>query len=359
MNKLPLCAAIIEIKLISLDFDTKSTDELIIYVNALCININNKKIIVCNYIPGIISARFFSHKELSELYDDSEIDWSNAHNLIINSMSKQWDFTKFNMINEEQITNLINFPKINKIMETFSLDYQYEFFGSSNDEITPIAGKKMNLIHDKLTKQLWHLIEPIESCCGSIIYRIYKDENNRTRYKISGYTSSNYDGYTRVVPLEYLLNNDIFIDVEYSEHQFTIDEIFDSPIIRNTIYPKLKNDYGKLKKNDIIVVIDGNHIFNCNIRDNTINEYLTYQKGIIRFVLIRDSDILNIDIDIIELSYKFLNKIYMNVSSIPEHFSELEFNTDIGDLLLENEIYNQDMAKYLYNPSHPISNIII
>ena len=213
MKKLLNSSGIIQITCININLETQTTDTSSIYCGCTCVNINNKKIIACNYIPGIISACFYSHRELTELFNNSDIDWTTAHNISIDSISKQWDYTQFVMMNEEQ-TTFINFPQINTIMDSFSVNNNYNFFGISNNKINFVVSTKINLIHDKIqTKQLWHLVESIESYCGTIIYRTYRDENNKLKFKVLGYTSSNYDVNTRIVPLEYLLNKDIYHNI--------------------------------------------------------------------------------------------------------------------------------------------------
>ena len=359
MNKLLKFSGIIRITKKSINFELHSYDTETIFIGGFCTTINNNKIIACNYIPGIINAHFYSYRELNELStDDDSIDWDTSHKLVIHSMSKMWDYIQFIFSNVEELSStFINFPKINKIEDIFSEETTYKSYGNSNQDINIFNFTKINMIHDLLPKQSWILSDLIESYCGSIIYRI----DDESKLKILGFTSSNYNGYTRIVPLKYLLNNDIFINLSLIDHQFTDDEIMnmDNPIINKTGYPKLLEDYDELKKDDIIIQINDKHIFDCHIHHNTINEYLTYQKKIIRFCIIRSLVILDIAIHIDNLVKRFPNKIYFDILQVSEHFTELEFNTDIGDLLLENEIYNKDMAKYLENLNHLILEIIL
>lgn len=368
MNKLLKSSGVILITKQNINFELQLCDTECIGVGGICTTINNNKIIACNYIPGIIEARFYSYRELHELStDDNSIDWDTGHKLVIYSMSKMWDYIQFTFSNVEELSsNFINFPKINKIeenftFETFSEETRYKIFSKSsenvsiNEDINIVGFTKINMIHHLCAKQTWILAELKRTFCGSIIYRI-DDEN---KLNILGFTSSNYDGYTKIVPLKYLLNNDIFINLSIVDHQFTDEQILDmdNPIINKTIYPKLLEDCDELKKEDIIIQINDEHIFDCHIHKHTINEYLTYQKKIIRFCIIRNMMILDIAIHIDNLARIFPNQIYYDILPVSEHFTELKFNTDIGDLLLINDIPNKDMAKYVENPNHLILDI--
>jgi hypothetical protein len=348
MDNIDKITGILKISIINLDFELKQYNIKDIYVGGLCIN----NCIVTNYIPGIDSASFYTNNQLNNNIND----WDNAYKLKIESYSKMWDYVKFTIISEIN-NNFINFYEINKIISNkLILKKIFKIYGHIHQYINIIKFENINMIHDNLPKQQYILAEKMESYSGSIIYTIINK-----RLCILGFTSSNYYNMTRIVPLNNIFYNDILIDLKLEKIVFNSklytqyksnDKLFLEPFLYN---------------NDIIlninnIKIQNNYIFNKELNIiQSINEYITYQKNDILFTILRRDEYrynkIKIIVNINKMFVGFINNIYIDIKHLD--FNNLLFNSDLCDMLLENNIYHEDVINYLENPNYKILSILI
>lgn len=370
-NKLKKISGIIRLKIIKPDFNVGIFKEDIVYMGCLCLNTKFGDCIFTNYIPGIINADFFTCKEISK-FQNNEITWEDSNKLKIHRISKQWDYVSFKMINT-YTSNFISFSKINKIMISSnpSLNTDYKIYGSINTNINIIKKEKINMIHDKLPAQVYYLCDKNNSYSGSLIYRVNENLGN-FNLEILGLTSNDYSDYGRIIPLDNLEYTDSFIKLSFENYNFSNKDIFEIPIIRKTTYPILTSNYlNLLKKNDIIIKINDLHITNMNIINykldiyQTIDEYFTYinqNNPICKLLIVRYTSKINIfevNININIFKIKQLNDIYLDIDDLYILGNNFKFSSDISDYMLENEIYNDDIVKYLYDFNYKISQIRI
>ena len=219
------------------------------------------------------------------------------------------------------------------------------------------------MINDELPCQNYYLCEKNNSYSGSIIYKI-KENMGDYKLEILGITSNDYGEYGRIIPLEYLEYNDSIIKLKYNPFIFELDDILNIPIIKKTEYPILISNYSNLlKEQDIIVQINNLQIFNMNIFNSklsiyqSIDEYLTYESQIntiCKIMIIRKKKIIEIEININIFKLTLENEIYLNIYDPYLIDNSMKFSTDLCDYILENEIYSEDILKYLYNFNYKI-----
>jgi hypothetical protein len=370
-NKLKKISGIIRLKIIKPDFNVGIFKEDIVYMGCLCLNTKFGDCIFTNYIPGIINADFFTCKEISK-FQNNEISWEDSNKLKIHTISKQWDYVSFKMINP-YTSNFISFPKINKILISSnpSLNTDYKIYGSINTNINIIKKEKINMIHDKLPAQVYYLCDKNNSYSGSLIYRVNENLGN-FNLEILGLTSNDYSDYGRIIPLDNLEYTDSFIKLSFENYNFSNKDIFEIPIVRKTTYPILTSNYlNLLKKNDIIIKINDLHITNMSIINykldiyQTIDEYFTYinqNNPICKLLVVRYTSKINIfevNININIFKIKQLNDIYLDIHDLYVLRNIFKFSSDVSDYMLENEIYNDDIVKYLNDFNYKISEIRI
>ena len=404
LNKLKKITGIIRVRILKPDFNLKLFNPEYVYMGCLCVNTSTNKntntlenFIFTNYIPGVIEANFITYKEKAIKFGKEEINWENTTKLKLKKMSKQWDYICFEFSN---VSDFISFPKINKIIDkscSFSDNInEYNIYGLSsvsktiNTNIKIIKSEKMNLIHDKLPSQIYFLCEQNDAYSGSVIYTVVENIGNY-KLEILGITSNDYCNTGRIIPLSHFNYNDTFINISLDKYIFSIEDIFNIPIINNKSYPILTSNYSNLlKKNDIIIKINNLHISNMNLYNyklnnyQTIDEYFTYISQFnpnCRFILIRNKQIIEVEININIFKIKIHNDIYLDINDLyvdkqkcrsssnlveeqkckssSNFFEEqnIKFSTDISDYILENEIYNKDIMKYIDDFSYKISEI--
>jgi len=387
LNKLKKMTGIIRIQILKPNFKLKEQfSPEYIFTGCICLNMsihNEENYIFTNYIPGVIDANFITYKENEIKFNKKDINWDDTIKLRLKKMSKQWDFLCFEISN---LSDFISFPKINKIIDKtciFSDNStnsckdeisipQYNIYGLSqesniiNTNINIIQSEKMNLIHDQLSNQIYYLCDVNDSYSGSVIYRI---NENMGSYKLEilGITSNDYYDYNRIVPLTHFSYSDTLIKISYDPYTFPMKDIFNIPIIKNTLYPIITNNYSNLlKKNDVIIKINHLHISDMNIYNHklhtyqSIDEYLTYfcqTNSKCRLKLIRNKQIIDIIIDINILKLKIHNNIYIDINDLYVKTNNIKFSTDISDYILENEIYNKDIIKYMDDFTYKITEI--
>jgi len=385
LNKLKKMTGIIRVQILKPNFESKQFVPEYIFTGCICLNMstqNEENYIFTNYIPGVIDANFITYKEKEIKFNKKDINWDDTIKVKLKRMSKQWDFLCFEISN---LSDFISFPKINKIIDkscVFSSSSnsckdeisipQYNIYGLSeksniiNTNINIIQSEKMNLIHDQLPNQIYYLCDLNDSYSGSIIYKINENMGNY-KLEILGITSNDYYDYNRIVPLTHFSYDDILIKMSYDPYTFSIKDIFNIPIIKNTLYPIITSNYSTLlKKNDIIVKINHLHISDMNIYNHklhtyqSIDEYLTYfsqTNSKCRLKLIRNKQIIDIIIDINILKLKTHNDIYIDINDLYVKNNNIKFSTDISDYILENEIYNKDIIKYMDDFTYKITEI--
>jgi hypothetical protein len=375
-NKLKKISGTIRIRISKPNFDSKLFTTEYVYAGCICANTN---CVYTHYIPGVIDANFITYKEMNTKFANKEINWEETNKLELKKMSKQWDFLCFEY---EGSSNFISFPKINKISTKASFsdllfctnnktndESEYNIFGL-NESLNQINSKikiskieKINLIHDELPAQNYYLCEKNSVYSGSIIYTIRENLGNY-KLEILGITSNDYGDYGRIIPLEYLEYSDSIIKIQYNPFKFELDDIINIPIIKKTNYPILTLNYSNLvKEQDVIVQINSLQIFDMNIYNSklniyqTIDEYLTYESqtnSTCKITIIRKKKIIELDIYIGKFKLELQNEIYLNIHEPYLTENNMKFSTDLCDYILENELYNQDVIKYLNNFNYKI-----
>ena len=388
LNKLKKMTGIIRVQILKPNFDSKQFVPEYVFTGCICLNMsihtlqNEENYIFTNYIPGVIDANFITYKEKEIKFNKKDINWDDTIKLRLKRISKQWDFLCFEFSN---LSDFISFPKINKIIDKTCVFFdnsnscrdeilisQYNIYGLSgesniiNTNINIIKSEKINLIHDQLPNQIYYLCDVNESYSGSVIYRI---NENMGSYKLEilGITSNDYYDYNRIVPLTHFSYSDTLIKMSYDPYTFPMKDIFNIPIIKNTLYPIITSNYlNLLKKNDVIVKINHLHISNMNIYNHklytyqNIDEYLIYfcqTNSKCRLKIIRNKQIIDIIIDINILKLKLHNDIYIDINDLYIKNNNMKFSTDISDYILENEIYNKDIIKYMDDFTYKINEI--
>jgi hypothetical protein len=372
LSRVKRISGIIRIRLLIPDFETNLFTDQYVYSGGLCLELIDGKSVFTNYIPGIISADFYTYKEINiqnDIIDDitlEKINWSNAHKLTINSMSKQWDYVRFGFFDLGSVKqDLISFPKINKIAGDFSPSKSYSLFGSCNHRINIQSSVKTNLIHDSFVPQIFYLGDQVESYSGSLIYTIC--ENSGSYYlEVLGITSNDYDGKSRIVPLEYFQYNDLTICCEITNYNPTLTDLMEIPIVKSTQYPQFTKNFFGIKKDDIAIIINGLNIiymevFNTKYNQRqTIDEYLTYlfqKQHTCQLTLIRKGKIIDVQIDKTTFVFNTVNPIYLNINDLYVSGNQIKFSSDICDSMLQYDIYNKEIVKYLNDPTYKIEKI--
>ncbi len=363
-------SGIIRVRILTPNFETKTFVDQYVYSGGVCLEIADQKYVSTNYIPGIISGEFYTYKEInSDTITDSileKINWSNAHKLVICSVSKQWDYVKFGFIDLNLLKqDLISFPKINKIAGDFSPSKSYSLFGSCIHRIDINSIIKTNLIHDLYVPQIFYTGSQTESFSGSLIYTVC--ENSGSYYlEVLGFTSNDYDGQSRIVPIEYLEYNDLTIGCDIIPYTPTFTDLTEIPIVKSTQYPQFTKNYSAIKKDDILIIINGLNIINMevyNLKYNfkqTITEYLTYlfqKHNICKLVIIRKGKIIELEISIDTFIINMVNPIYLDINDLYVRRNEIKFSSDICDSMLQYDIYDKNVVNYLNDPTYKIEKI--
>jgi hypothetical protein len=360
MNKLDKISGIIKIKKFDYNYYNNNFELIEIFAGGICLNINNKNLIITNYISGIFEASFLSHKEIK-----NNIDWNSAHKINIFSKSKLWDYLQFSidLLNQHNLLfHKIIFNHFNK----YSLkDNNFNIYGTVHKKIKINNKIKLNSIHNLLPKPVFYLSKLKNTYNCSLIYNI-----NNNKLNIFGFTSFNHHNNTKIVPLYNLNYSDILIDLDLEPYKFTKEYIYKIPIINNTFYPKFTTNYFNIfKKNDVIIELNNYYINNCSIYNyfldikQTIDEYLMYHyNSTVLFKIIRlhnnELIIKDININVHKFNKKFTNKIYLDINKL-YHKNKIIFNSDICDDIIDSNqnIYNSDILKYINDPYYPINLI--
>lgn len=374
LSRVKRISGIIRIRLLIPEFEANRFGDQYVYSGGTCLEVPDGKYVFTNYIPGIISAEFLTYKEIGTRPEETitsntleQINWLDAHKLTTTIMSKQWDYVKFAFIDLDSVKqDLISFPKINKIAGEFSPTKSYSLFGSSNHKIKIQDSIKTNLIHDLFTPQIFYLGSQTESYSGSIIYTIC--ENSGSYYlEILGITSNDYDGRSRIVPLEYLEYKDLILCSDISPYTPTFSDLMDIPIVKSTQYPQFTKNFSVIKKDDIVVLVNGLNIINMEVFDlahnsrQTLDEYLTYlfqKQFFCQLTLIRKGKIINVQIDKNMFACVIPNPIYLNINDLYTSDNTIKFSSDICDSMLQYDIYNKEIVKYLNDPTYKIEKIV-
>ncbi len=365
-------SGIVRLRLLVPEFETNSFSDQYVYSGGVCLEIQGEKNVCTNYIPGIISGEFYTYKEINspnEIINETlleKINWSNAHKLSVSSMSKQWDYVKFNLLDLSLLKqDLISFPKINKIAGEFSPSKSYSLFGSYNNRFIINETIKTNLVHDSFASQIYYLGEQTESYSGSLIYTIC--ETSGSYYlEVLGFTSNDYDSKSRIVPLEYLEYKDLIINSDTFEYSPTLNDLMQIPIVKVTQYPKFIKNFSNIKKDDIVIIVNGLNIINMEIYNlkyhfkQTLDEYLTYlfqKQNECLLVIVRKGKIIEVKIDIQTFIFNMINPIYMDINDLYSVENKIKFSTDICDSMLQYDVYNKEVVKYLNDPTYKVEKI--
>jgi len=378
LSRVKRLCGIIRIRLLVPDFERNSFSDQYVYSGGVCLEQIDGKCVFTNYIPGIISAEFYTYKEINiqnEVIDDNiddimleKIDWSSAHKLTTVSMSKQWDYVKFRFFDLGSVKqDLISFTKINKIAGGFSPSKSYSLFGSCNHRINIKDSVKTNLIHDSFVPQIFYIGDQTESYSGSLIYTISESSGNYY-LEVLGITSNDYDGNSRIVPIEYFEYNDLTICCEIAQYNPTLTDLMKIPIVKATQYSQFTKNFSGIKKDDVAIIINGLNIINMEVFNTkynlrqTLDEYLTYlfqKQHKCLITLIRKGKIIDIQIDKNTFVFNIVNPIYLNINDLYGSGNYIKFSSDICDSMLQYNMYNKQIVKYLNDPTYKIEKISI
>jgi len=374
LSRVKRICGVIRIRLLVPDFEINSFYDQYVYSGGICLEVSGVKYVFTNYIPGIISAEFYTYKEINSFFSKEtitynmleKINWLNAHKLTTTTMSKQWDYVKFTFIDLDSVKqDLISFPKINKIVGDFCPTKSYSLFGSSNHTINIKGSVKTNLIHDFFPSQIFYIGNQSESYSGSLVYTIHENFGNYY-LEVLGITSNDYDGNSRIVPLEYFEYTDLTILPEISQYTPTLSDLMEIPIVKSTQYPQFTKNFSTIKKDDIAIIVNGLNIINMEVFDvkhksrQTLDEYLTYlfqKQNCCQITLIRKGKIMDVQVD--KKTFEFItpNPIHLDINDLYESGNKIKFSSDICDLMLQFDIYNKEIVKYLNDPTHKIDSI--
>lgn len=341
--------------------------------------IKGNKFVSTNYIPGVIDAEFYTYKELEfefglisfEQFEQIEqINWSKAHKLQVHSMSKQWDYINFSLdTNVDSCKlDLISFPKINKIAGTYSADKRYSLYGSVNNIFDISGSTKINLIHDSLLPQIFYLGEKTESYSGSLVYTVCENIGS-FNLEILGITSNDYDESSRIIPIKYLEYSDFLINTHTEIWTPSFNDLMQIPIVKNTKYPKFNKNFGSnIKKDDVVIMVNGCNILEMEIYNTIIetklslNEWICYTSQInhlILLTLVRKGKILEVSVNSKIFKIELPNPIYMDINNLHITCDEIKFSSDISDLMLQNNIYDIKLIKYINDITYQVDKICL
>jgi len=373
LTRIKKITGILKVRILIPDFEDNTFSQDNIYVGGICLDIRGNRCIYTHYIPGVIDAQFATYKELGlrEITEDilEHFNWTNTHKLNISNVSKQWDYTSFSLDNLDICkVDLISFSKINKIAGIFSSEKKYSIYGSVNHYIDIHETIKTNLIHDDLAKQIFYSGDQNKSYSGALIYTIYEKEGTFI-LEILGFTSSDYDGASRIVPIQYCENRDCILSTCTTPYTPSLNDLTDIPIVKATIYPQFTKNFSTcIKKDDIVISINGKNILEMEIYDSEFNqklsldEYFTYLSNTQSncfLVLIRKGKIIEILIDIQIFRFELSNPIYMDINDLYLKGNEIKFSTDICDAMLQFDIFNKEIVKYMNDITYSVEKISI
>ena len=334
MSIINKCFGIIKLDIYKPNIRNKTVNIINVFQGGLCVNLNNKNIILTPYISGVKMAKYISYKDIVTKYGyEANINWKNEHNILhISSMSKLWDYILFTPINT---SNLV-FNKYSKMITNIEPDIKYNIF-AINKKINIDEQFSVNLIHNKLTKIYFYKMENINSFIGTLLY--YQNPKSK-KVSIIGLTSNN----NRILHLNHIINSNINIDLQYEYFSFNKSIIAQMNIIQPTLYPKIRTKFKLLNKNDIILEINKKTVNNCKIYCNKvnkkihINEYLTYiyqTKKVVKITIFRNNKIRYIDIPIDKITKKLVNKT--EIKTLKDYNS---FSADLFEHLIEQNIFD-------------------
>lgn len=377
LNRIKKITGVLKIRILTPDFETKTFDQNHIYMGGICLETNLTKCICTNYVAGVIDAQFVTYKELSlqlglrEITQETleKLDWSNSHKLNIFNMSKQWDYINFSLDSNDRLkVDLISFPKINKIAGVFSLEKKYSIYGSTNCQIPINKTIKTNLIHDELAPQIFYCGGQTDTYSGTVVYTVCEIEGAFV-LEILGYTSNDYDGETRIVPIQYCENLDTILSTQTVGYTPTLLDLTEIPIVKATVYPQFtKNFSTNIKKDDIVISANGKNILEMEIFDTYFNqkisldEYLTYLsqfQPMCSLILIRKGKIIEVFVNIQIFKFELVNPIYMDIHNLYVRGDEIKFSTDICDAMLQYDIFDKQIIKYMNDITYSIEKISV
>jgi hypothetical protein len=334
INRIKRITGLLKVRLLIPNFEDNTFTEENIYLGGVCLEIEGKKSIYTHYVPGVIDAYFVTYKEfgvhlgLSKITQEilEDFNWKNSHKLNLLNVSKQWDYMNFSLDSLDICKiDLISFPKINKIAGIFSSEKKYSIYGSVNHSIEIYGTIKTNLIHDGLAKQIFYSGDQNKSYSGTLVYTICEKEGT-FNLEILGFTSNDYYGNIRIVPIQYCENKDCILSTNTIKYTPSLNDLTQIPIVKATIYPQFTKNFSTcIKKDDIVISANGKNILEMELYDSEFNqkisldEYLTYlshTQSNCFLVLIRKGKILEILIDIQIFNYVLPNPIYMDINDL-------------------------------------------
>jgi hypothetical protein len=400
INKIKKITGVLKVRILIPDFEKKTFEEDNIYLGGICLDIQGNKSIYTHYIPGVLDANFITYKEFAVQSKSSKItqdilehfNWESSHKLNISNVSKQWDYISFKLDDLDICkVDLISFSKINKIAGIFSLEKKYSIYGSVNHYIDIHETIKTNLIHDSLAKQIFYSSDQNKSYSGALVYTIC-EKDGIFFLEILGFTSNDFYGNSRIVPIRYCENIDCFLSTATIPYTPSLNNLTEIPIVKSTIYPQFTKNFSTyIKKDDIVISVNQMNILEMQIysfdfnQKLSLDEYFTYlllTRSKCFLVLIRKGKIIEILIDIQIFRLELPNPIYMDINNLYVNKkscldiqdgtekqckgylnlfedNEIKFSTDICDAMLEFNIFNKQIVKYMNDITYSIEKISI
>jgi len=377
INRIKKITGVLKVRILIPDFENNTFIKENIYLGGVCLDIQGNKSIYTHYVPGVIDANFVTYKEFAVKSKFSKItqdvlenfNWKSSHKLNISKVSKQWDYISFKLDNLHICkVDLISFPKINKIAGIFSLEKKYSIYGSVNHSIDIHGTIKTNLIHDSLANQIFYSGDQNKSYSGALVYTICEKEGNFI-LEILGFTSNDFYGNSRIVPIKYCENIDCILSTCTTPYTPSLNYLTEIPIVKATIYPQFTKNFSTyIKKDDIVIGVNGKNILEMQVYDSDFNqklsldEYFTYlllTQSNCFLVLIRKGKILEILIDIQTFKFELPNPIYMDINDLYLKGNEIKFSTDICDAMLQFDIFDKKIVKYMNDITYSIEKISI
>jgi len=200
------------------------------------------------------------------------------------------------------------------------------------------------------------------------VYTICEKEGNFI-LEILGFTSNDFYGNSRIVPIKYCENIDCILSTCTTPYTPSLNYLTEIPIVKATIYPQFTKNFSTyIKKDDIVIGVNGKNILEMQVYDSDFNqklsldEYFTYlllTQSNCFLVLIRKGKILEILIDIQTFKFELPNPIYMDINDLYLKGNEIKFSTDICDAMLQFDIFDKKIVKYMNDITYSIEKISI
>jgi hypothetical protein len=132
----------------------------------------------------------------------------------------------------------------------------------------------------QIANQIFYSGDQNQSYSGALVYTICEKEGNFI-LEILGFTSNDFYGNSRIVPIKYCENIDCILSTNTIKYTPSLNYLTEIPIVKATIYPQFTKNFSTyIKKDDIVISVNGK-----NILEMKGNVQLRYRSSFIFYTL--------------------------------------------------------------------------